>query len=44
MNPKVFGEGICSLPSGGFIRMTWKDNIIDILDTYLKVVKSIQMF
>jgi len=45
MSASVFGEGICTLPgNGSFVRMTWQDNIVDLLDSNLRVTESMQMF
>ena len=45
MSASVFGEGICTLPgNGSFVRMTWQDNIVDLLDSNLRVTESLQMF
>ena len=45
MSDKVFGEGISRLPGGSnFVRMTWLDNIVDILDSNLRTIETIPMF
>jgi glutamine cyclotransferase len=45
MNKNYFGEGICSLPGkNSFIRMTWTDDVVDILDSNLRVIESMPMF
>jgi len=45
MDKNYFGEGICSLPGKNtFIRMTWTDNVVDILDSNLRVIESMPMF
>ena len=45
MDDSIFGEGICTLPgASSFIRLHWKDKIMDILDSSLKTIDSMQMF
>lgn len=45
MPDDIFGEGICTLPGeSSFVRMTWKDDIVDILDSNLKILETRSMF
>lgn len=46
MNPKFFGEGICSLNDQhqSFLRLTWMDNVVDVLDTNLRRVETMPLF
>ena len=46
MDDQFFGEGICSLNDEHtkFVRMTWKDNVVNILDSSLKVIETRPMF
>ena len=46
MNDKYFGEGICSLNDEHtkFLRMTWRDNLIEILDSSLRVTEQRPLF
>ncbi len=44
MAKEVFGEGICSLQNGNFVRLTWTDDIVDLLDSNLNVVETMPMF
>ncbi len=44
MPKSVFGEGICSLHNGNFVRLTWQDNIVDVLDSNLNVIETMTMF
>ena len=46
MNEKYFGEGICSLSDrkDSFVRLTWKNNVVDILDLSLQTVFTMKMF
>ena len=46
MNEKYFGEGICSLSDrkDSFVRLTWKNHVVDILDQSLETVFTMKMF
>lgn len=45
MDIELFGEGICSLPGKeSFIRLTWTDNKVDILNKNLGIIETMPMF
>ena len=46
MNANYFGEGISSLNDQHkrFIRLTWKDNVVDVLDTNLRRIETMPLF
>lgn len=46
MNANYFGEGICSLNDfhQRFVRLTWKDNVVDVLDTNLRRIETMPLF
>ncbi len=45
MDDTLFGEGICSLPNKSqFVRLTWTDNTVHILDSDLEIIQHMSMF
>lgn len=50
MDKSYFGEGICSLPPNQkgeitrFLRMTWKENVMEVLNSDLTIIEKREMF
>lgn len=44
MENNLFGEGICTLANGNFIRLTWREGLVHLLDTNLLEVESFPLW